>query len=80
MLGVARSQMKQAKPMDGGPAMVEALEERRLMSATLFSLTTVDSEPAGNTYYVGTANGGVWKTKDGGSTYVQTTDGRVSGM
>ncbi|HEV8608085.1 MAG TPA: hypothetical protein VGQ99_22305 [Tepidisphaeraceae bacterium] len=60
--------MRCEKRISGVRAMVEALEERWLMSATLLSLTTVDSESAGNTYYVGTANGGIWKTKDGGST------------
>ena len=28
------------------------------------------SDPSGNTYYVGTANGGVWKTTDGGTSWV----------
>ena len=28
------------------------------------------SDPSGNTYYVGSANGGVWKTTDGGTPWI----------
>jgi len=28
------------------------------------------SDPSGNTYYVGSANGGVWKTTNGGTSWV----------
>ena len=31
-------------------------------------------DPSGNTYYVGTANGGVWRTTDGGADWTPLTD------
>jgi hypothetical protein len=31
-------------------------------------------DPTGNTYYVGTANGGVWKTSNGGQSWTPLTD------
>jgi hypothetical protein len=34
----------------------------------------------GNTYYVGTANGGVWKTTDGGSAGYQRKSGDIAGV
>ena len=34
------------------------------------SVAVDPSDPSGNTYYVGTANGGVWKTTDGGTSWV----------
>jgi hypothetical protein len=66
--------------MSGERAMMEVLEDRRLMSAggmlvgmgdgsvrqeaTMGRITGIavdPSDPSGNTIYVGTANGGVWK-------------------
>ena len=34
------------------------------------SVAVDPSDPSGNTYYVGTANGGVWKTTDGGTSWL----------
>ena len=34
------------------------------------SIAVDPSDPSGNTYYVGTANGGVWKTTDGGASWI----------
>ncbi len=34
------------------------------------SVAVDPSDPSGNTYYVGSANGGVWKTTDGGTSWV----------
>ena len=34
------------------------------------SVAVDPSDPSGNTYYVGSANGGVWKTTDGGTSCV----------
>ena len=34
------------------------------------SVAVDPSDPSGNTYYVGTANGGVWKTTNGGTSWV----------
>lgn len=34
------------------------------------SVAVDPSDPSGNTYYVGTANGGVWKTMDSGTSWL----------
>ena len=51
--------------------MLESLESRRLMSAGGVSVAVGDvngdgrADQSGNTYFVGSANGGVWKTTNG---------------
>ena len=40
------------------------------ISGRVTGIAVDPSDPSGNTYYVGTANGGVWKTTDGGMSYV----------
>jgi hypothetical protein len=39
-------------------------------SGRIASIAVDPSDPSGNTYYVGSANGGVWKTTDGGTSWV----------
>jgi hypothetical protein len=39
------------------------------------ALAVDPSDPSGNTVYVGTANGGVWKTTDGGNSWISISDG-----
>jgi len=39
------------------------------VSGRITSVAVDPSDPSGNTYYVGTANGGVWKTTDGGGSF-----------
>lgn len=34
------------------------------------SIAVDPSDPSGNTYYVGSANGGVWKTTDAGTSWI----------
>jgi len=70
--------MKGEQRMGGERAMMEGLEDRRLMSAggmlvgmgdgsvrqeapRISSVSVCPSDPSGNTIYVGTANGGIWK-------------------
>jgi len=77
--------MKREERMDGERAMMEGLEERRLMSVGgmlvamgdgsvrqeapgTISTSICPSDPSGNTIYISTAGGGVWKTENGGST------------
>ena len=40
------------------------------VSGRVTGIAVDPSDPSGNTYYVGTANGGVWKTTDGGSSWI----------
>src|SRR5262245_5036982 len=42
----------------------------KAVSGRVTSVAVDPSDPSGNTYYVGSANGGVWKTTDGGSSWV----------
>jgi hypothetical protein len=45
---------------------VEGLEQRVLAAGVVFSTPIATaSDPTGNTYYVGSANGGIWKTTNG---------------
>jgi hypothetical protein len=74
------AKMKREERMGGERAMMEGLEERRMMSAggmliamgdgsvrqeattgRITGIAVDPSDPSGNTIYVGTANGGVWK-------------------
>jgi hypothetical protein len=54
---------------------VEGLELRVLAAGLVLPLEPVSTEPTGNTYYVGSANGGVWKTTDGGVGFLRSMDG-----
>lgn len=54
---------------------LESLETRETPSAGVVGHTdpvSVAADPSGNTYYVGSANGGVWKTTNGGGTFYGT--------
>jgi hypothetical protein len=44
------------------------------VSGRITAIATDPSDPTGNTYYVASANGGVWKTRDGGSSWRPLTD------
>ena len=39
-------------------------------SGRIAGIAVDPSDPSGNTYYVGSANGGVWKTTDGGTSWI----------
>src|SRR5262249_60726214 len=39
------------------------------------TVTVADlNDPSGNSYFVGSANGGIWKTSDGGASWTPLTD------
>ncbi len=44
------------------------------VSGKITGIAMDPSDPSGNTFYVGSANGGVWKTTDGGRGYLAVTD------
>ncbi len=44
------------------------------VSGKITGIAVDPTDPSGNTLYVGSANGGVWKTLDGGSNYLAVTD------
>ena len=44
------------------------------ISGRITAIVTDPSDPLGNTYYIGSANGGVWKTTDGGTSWAPLTD------
>ena len=44
------------------------------VSGDVTAVATDPTDPTGNTYYVGSDNGGVWKTTDGGNDYTPLTD------
>jgi hypothetical protein len=39
-------------------------------SGRIAGIAVDPSDPSDNTYYVGSANGGVWKTTDGGTSWI----------
>src|SRR5262245_11343817 len=39
------------------------------ISGRVTAIAVDPSDPSGNSYYIGSANGGVWKTTDGGATW-----------
>src|SRR5262249_6843980 len=43
------------------------------------AVATDPRDPSGNTFYIGGANGGVWRTEDGGASWTPLTDSLVSG-
>ena len=47
-------------------------------SGRVTALAVDPCDPAGNTIYAGGAQGGLWKTTDGGSTWTAMTDGQLS--
>jgi hypothetical protein len=57
---------------------VEGLEQRALAAGLVLPMEPVSQtvDPSGNTYYVGSANGGVWKTTPGpGVGFLRSMDG-----
>jgi hypothetical protein len=44
------------------------------VSGTIEAVATDPRDPSGNTIYIGSDNGGVWKTTDGGQDWLATTD------
>ena len=46
----------------------------KTVSGKITSIAVDPGDPTGNTYYVGTANGGIWKTTDGGNDWTPLTD------
>jgi hypothetical protein len=49
------------------------------VSGRITGISLDPRDSSGNTFYVGSANGGVWKTTDGGHDYTPLTDGVVDG-
>jgi hypothetical protein len=44
------------------------------VSGSVTAIATDPSDPSGNTYYLGSINGGVWKTTDGGNDWTPLTN------
>ena len=44
------------------------------VSGSVTAIATDPLDPSGNTYYIGSENGGVWKTTDGGANWTPLTD------
>ncbi len=60
-----------------GPDNVDVTGQRvdyTTVSGRITAVAADPSDPTGNTYYVGTANGGVWKTPDGGASWAPLLD------
>jgi FG-GAP-like repeat/Bacterial Ig-like domain len=53
---------------------VGAVVNYQTVSGRITSVAVDPRDSSGNTYYVGSANGGVWKTYDGGASYTPLTD------
>ncbi len=60
-----------------GPRPTSTHEFFTLTSGRVTALAVDPSDPNQNTVYLGSAEGGVWKTTDGGSTWVALTDGQA---
>jgi hypothetical protein len=61
-----------------GPGSTDTTAEANIAYGSVtgeVTATAADpSDPSGNTYLIGTANGGVWRTTDGGSNWTPLTD------
>jgi len=61
-----------------GPGAVNVTAEAGItytsVTGTVTAVATDPSDPSGNSYYVGSDNGGVWKTIDGGNDWTPLTD------
>src|SRR5439155_23118285 len=66
-----------------GPDAIDVTGQNVDFSTVSGRVTAVVADPTdlnGNTYYVGSANGGVWKTTDGGSSWKPLLDFVTDGL
>jgi photosystem II stability/assembly factor-like uncharacterized protein len=61
-----------------GPQPTNSLDFRPFTSGRVTALAVDPRDTTGNTVYLGAAQGGVWKTTDGGQTWVALTDSQPS--
>jgi hypothetical protein len=66
-----------------GPGPIATTSEANItyttVSGRVTAVATDPTDPSGNTYLVGSANGGVWRTTDGGNSWTPLTDHLTNG-
>ena len=63
-----------------GPGPIDISSQNlnyKTVSGKITGIAVDPTDASGNTFFVGSANGGVWKTVDGGSAYIAVTDNVV---
>jgi hypothetical protein len=65
------------QPVGPGPINVSSVPGIAFPTVTgmVTSVASDPSDPSGQTYLIGAANGGIWKTQDGGNNWTPVTDG-----
>jgi hypothetical protein len=71
-LGLYNNEFQQSGP--SGIKLSDPTLGYSAVSGRITAVATDPSDASGNTYYVGSANGGVWKTTDGGTSWVALMD------